>query len=428
MSKAKKWLAVVRDEHWTLAKVLSRKGTLHVLRLSELELGDFVPTKEAGVGGEPVETSIEAGPAARTGAAARDAALEPAARLKLWLRREKVPLKQLRLAVSYLGVITRIIVLPKMSAKDLHILLTEHVDQYFTLNIEDYVVDYRVIEHFTEEEQERQKVLLAALPKPRWERFYQICLGAGFKPEVVDLAADSTLRLYANLGQRRDTKRKVGSNEGSAKVRGETPGIETRAGETSPIVATRAENVATVNAGKGSDWAIVDLNAGRVEFILLEQGKFFLYSDMELALESVVDELYEYKIIRQRECAPEVLSEGERLRAGELVLPGELLLENRQEFLRVELETALLPVLRTLEEFFNFFAARHFGKSIDQVFITGGYSDLPFLEELFTDNLGIEAQIGFPRGWRPRFKKKVRAYEEQWMRHASLYGLAFRED
>ncbi len=400
MSKAKKWLAVVRDEHWTLAKVLFRKGALHVLRMSELDLGDFGPTEGAGVEGAlPAEMGIEAGSPARAGVVVRDAMLEPAARLKLWLRREKVPLKQLKLSVSYLGVITRIIVLPKMSSKDLQKLLTEQVEQYFTLNIEDYVVDYRVIEHFTEEEQEKQKVLLAALPKSRWEGFYKTCLGAGFKPKVVDLASDSTLRLYANLGERKVPKKNV------ATVRDMTFNIPS---------ATVNRDIE--NGGAGLDWAIVDVGVGHVEFILLEQGKFFLYSDMELVFDSLTDALYEYKALRVRQPSAELQNEGDTL------------LESRQELLRVELEAALFPVLQTLGEFINFFAARHFGKSIDQVFITGGFSDLPFLQELFSDNLGIEAQIGFPKGWRPRFKKKVRAYEEQWMRHASLYGLAFRED
>ena len=289
MLRSKKWLAVVRDEHWTLAKVLFRKRKLKILRMSELDLADPFTTAEAR-----------------------------SLRLKEWLRRERVPLKKLKTAVSYLGVITRIIVLPKLPAKDLQKLLTEHADQYFTLNIEDYVVDYRVLEHFTEEEQEKQRVLLAALPKSRWLRFYETCREAGFQPRVVDLASDSSIRLYAGLEK------------------------------------------------TGSDWAVIDLGPGHVEFILLEQGKFFLYSDLELDLGSL--------------SGPELFG---------VELPG---VESGPE-------AALSPVLQTMGEFLNFFAARHFGKSVDRIFITGRYSDLPSLQEYFADNLGIETQIGFPSGW-----------------------------
>lgn len=391
MSKTKKWLAVVRDEHWTLAKVSLRKGELRILRMSELELAAPLLKSEARDGEE-------------TG---------PSVQLKAWLRQQKVPLKELKIAVSYFGVITRIIVLPKMSTKDLHKLLTEQTDQYFTLNIEDYVVDYRVIEHFFEEGQEKQKVLLAALPKSRWASFYETCLEAGFKPKTVDLASDSCIRLYANLSQRSAKQGKNGH-----------PGAEDVYSDLSLTESVRMLNGDTDERDGGSDWAILDLSSGRVEFILLEKGRFFLFSDMELALESLTESLYDYKALRQREILPALPSEGlEDLEGQHLEI-----LENQHEILKAGLEGALVPVLRTMGEFLNFFAARHFGKSIDQLFITGSYSDLPFLEELIRDNLGLKANIGFPNGWRPRFKKKARAYETQWMRYASLYGLAFRED
>ena len=90
MSKAKQWLAVVQDERWTLAKVRKRQRELHILRLSELDLA------ESSLSSEEIGQESEDGRSARS------------RRLREWLLREKVPLKKLKIAVSYLGVITRL--------------------------------------------------------------------------------------------------------------------------------------------------------------------------------------------------------------------------------------------------------------------------------------------------------------------------------
>ncbi|MHB1653750.1 MAG: pilus assembly protein PilM [Desulfitobacteriaceae bacterium] len=387
----KKWLAIVRDQQWTLAKVSYNKGKLSVLRFStiNLKLEDKPVIQDLVLVENPFE--------AETISVEKKNLPEPSLRLKNWFRQQRVPLEKLRVAFSCPGVITRIIVLPKMSAKDLNKLLTEHADQYFTLNIEDYLVDYRVLEHFAEEGQNRQRVLLAALPKYHWEAFLDTCQRAGYRPKVVDLAADSVTRLYAQLDYKKGSK---GGNK----------------------------------TGSPFDCAIVDLCRGRVEFILLEHGVFFLFSDMEVSLESLAESFSEAAVlaaekdIKQREMSalemPGFIGE-------ETLTLAQTAAVNHSELghdLRSELEAALTPVFRTLGEFFNFFAARHFGKSVEQIFITGDLADLPYLEELFTENLGVETKVGFPKGWRPRFKKRFLPYQKGWMKYASLYGLAFRED
>ncbi|MCO5387022.1 MAG: hypothetical protein NHB14_15965 [Desulfosporosinus sp.] len=140
------------------------------------------------------------------------------------------------------------ITLPLMSTHDLDRLLTEQVDQYFTLNILDYVVDYRVLEHFKEDGEMRLRVLLAALPKYQWKKLWSEWEEIGFRPKVVDLAADGLARLYSQLTLK-------GKNQAN-----------------------------TAELGTPLDLAIVDLSAERVEFILLEQGVFFLFSDLEVSL------------------------------------------------------------------------------------------------------------------------------------------------
>lgn len=254
------------------------------------------------------------------------------------------------------------ITLPKMPAKDLDKLLTEQVSQYFTFNVADYLVDYRIVDVFEEEGQKRQRILLAALPILQWKTFCSSLEKMGLKPAVIDLTADSLARLYGKLlDQEKPIKKR---DDPSDKI---------------------------------SDIAIVDLGTKRVEFILLEKGLFFLYSDQEAEL------------VGLNPAQNSVQNEHSSNSSGSL-------------------EDLLNPVLRTLGEFLTFFAARHFGKSIDYIFLTGELADLPMVKELFETSLGVETRQGFPGEWRPEFVRQAKEKHINWMKYGSLYGLALRED
>ena len=374
----KQWLAVVRGKHWVVAQVARRKLELDILRLSEFHVE---PESEGGQEqhGENTLAQKESFQEDKSLSGGKKADL-----LKAWLLENRVPLKKLRLAVSCPGVITRMITLPLISARDLDRLLTEQVEQYFTLNIADYVVDYRVLDRIEEEGEMRQRVLLAALPKYQWESLWSEWAEIGFQPQVVDLTADALARLYSNITRDTSTKK------------------------------------STIDFQIPLDLAIVELSADRVEFVLLEQGVFFLYSDLEVSLAGL-DE-----VIRAMNGTAQELRIGQT-EESEDTEDTNLQTAQLQVWARTEIETTLRNVLQSLAEFFRFFAARHFGKSIDQIYITGDYSDLPFLQAIFESNLEVATRVGFPNAWRPRFSKTVSTLEKNGLKYGSLYGLAMRE-
>lgn len=388
-----KWVAVIRGNHWVLAKTAPSGIELDVLRIAEL--------------------TLEGNPAAQ------------ASMLKSWLRKQRVPLKKLQLTVSFPGVITRIIALPILSMKDLDKLLTEQVDQYFTLNIEDYVVDYRVLDYFEDNGQKLQRVLLAALPKYQWESLWSLWKTVGLKPKVVDLAASGLSQLYAKLEK---SERSGKSEENQVSVSEKLPmkpikkqkekfnlnteidfGILVRDIRSMLSLKTKkqskkAELSQTIRQN-APDIAIVDLNAGRFEIILLERGVFFLYSD-------ILSDFQPQELALNQEAQKD----------SESVLSHDLWLAYE------EMESALAPAIRQISEFFDFFSARHYGKTMDRLYLTGEFSNLPRLRDVFESNLEVETQIGFPESWSPCFKRKAKKSQRDWMKYGSLYGLALRED
>ncbi|WP_088226204.1 pilus assembly protein PilM [Desulfosporosinus sp. FKB] len=374
--KQKHWLAVIRENHWVVARVTRQNTTLDILKFLE-----FNP--------EPEQNTVRDYPAENENLALQKEGtfhekqlddFDTMISLKDWLRKNHVPIKRLRIAVSCPGAITRIIIVPLMSARDLNQLLTEHVDQYFTLNISDYVVDYRVLDRIEVEGESRQRILLAALPKHQWKMLWSKWESFGFKPKVVDLAADGLARLYSKLAA---IKKKE-------------------------IISAKEQL---------PDMAIVDLSGDRVEFILLEQGVFFLYSDLQVTFKSL-----DQVIIALNGIFPEH-KDGSNNKTNELDYQTLELFE----WAKGEIETALGNVLQTLAEFLGFFAAKHFGKTVDHVFLTGDYANIPFLQEIFENNLEVSTRVGFPNGWCPRFKEKINILPQNALKYGSLYGLAFRE-
>lgn len=378
MFKRKQWIAVVRENQWVVAKVARRKQKLDILKLSEIHIRpDSEVSRETNQGfvgeNEPFSEEDDLKKGSLSGGKKTDL-------IKAWLRKNGVPLNRLRLAVSCPGVITRMITLPLMPVKDLDKLLTEQVDQYFTLSISDYVVDYRVIDQFTEQGEPRQRVLLAALPRYHWETFWSEWKEIGFVPKVVDLAADGLVRLYSRLA----------------------------------LTGLQQRNPDDPEAPP--DLAIVELSADRVELIILEKGNFFLHSDLEAALKGL-DPL--------RASLRSIVQGGVPEQQEEAEVPDERK-EKLLSLAKADVEMALRNVLESLAEFLGFFAARHFGKSVDRIYITGDYADLPALREVFQANLEIYTQVGFPNVWYPGFSKRARAFQKDGIKYGSLYGLAMR--
>ena len=373
MFKQKQWLAVVRGNHWIVAKVARRKLKLDILRLSEFHAESQLEI-EPEFNSESADGQKQLGENVLVQSGGKKVDL-----LKAWLKKNHVPVEKLRVAVSCPGVITRMITLPLMSVQDLDKLLTEHVDQYFTLNISDYVVDYRVLERLIEDGEMRQRVLLAALPKYQWKTLWSEWENIGFKPKVVDFSADGLARLYSQLTLKGKNKKNTTELE-------------------APL-----------------DIAIVELSADRVEFILLEHGVVFLYSDLEVTLDGL-EQVAISVTTQESGDGPSVGQQDLDLQAAKLY-----------EWAKTEIETTLRNVLQTLAEFFSFFAARHFGKSIDRIYLTGDFANLPFLHEIFEKNLEVVTQVGFPNAWRPRYSRRIRRLQKDGMKYGSLYGLAFRE-
>lgn len=98
-------------------------------------------------------------------------------------------------------VITRVIEIPILSAKDLENLIQNNTADYLTVVPEDYIVKHKRMGPSKEGESSRDRVMLAAIPKTvlhHVEQFFDDC---GLKPKVIDVFANSMSRLFQDHQQ-----------------------------------------------------------------------------------------------------------------------------------------------------------------------------------------------------------------------------------
>ncbi|KUO58782.1 MAG: hypothetical protein APF84_10235 [Gracilibacter sp. BRH_c7a] len=176
-------------------------------------------------------------------------------KLKKWLKELDIPLHTLKIALPSLGLITKVVDLPQMSNYDLEDLITNQIQEYFTIEISNYLIDYRILNKYLENDKSMIKVLLAALPMERIEYILALCQQLGFEPSVIDLTADCISRIYGHLSSKRSLDEVIVGEEESST----------------------------------GDMAIVSLHADKVEFVLLRAGQFFLYSDMEIDIRNMLE-------------------------------------------------------------------------------------------------------------------------------------------
>ncbi|MFA6809295.1 MAG: pilus assembly protein PilM, partial [Eubacteriales bacterium] len=251
----KKWLALIRGNKWTVAKVAvgkKQKGktNIKVFSIKEYEIEKKLNDDSENKDVSSKETTIDKDKKSN----------QKVNNLKIWLKKQKVPLKNMSVAVSCLGVITRIITLPEMPSKDLDKLLTTQIEQYFTLNTNDYLIDYRIVKRFKDNGQAKMDLLLAALPIEKWTEIWEMWSELGVNLKIVDIVPDCLARLYSRLSP-------------------------------SDSIFTKLKN-----GPNTADMVIIDLNQDRVEFVILDNGVFFLYSDMEVMLAELEEQIITKKL------------------------------------------------------------------------------------------------------------------------------------
>ncbi len=106
--------------------------------------------------------------------------------LKKLLNDYGVKTKNVALVLGGNRYITRDIVIPKVAEDKILDMLTFEIEEYLPVAVDQYVIDYTVLEEFEREGNRHYKLLVAALEKREAKYYYDYLKRSGFNPTILD--------------------------------------------------------------------------------------------------------------------------------------------------------------------------------------------------------------------------------------------------
>ncbi|HRU41840.1 MAG TPA: pilus assembly protein PilM, partial [Candidatus Diapherotrites archaeon] len=114
-----------------------------------------------------------------------------AAAVREELAKNKISGGACHITVKSTSILTREILLPKLSGKDIAGLLHYQMEEHLPMDFSKYVIQHKAVERITEDGKEKLNVLVAAVPKELVETHYDFVRKLGLKPEVMDYQSNS---------------------------------------------------------------------------------------------------------------------------------------------------------------------------------------------------------------------------------------------
>ena len=104
--------------------------------------------------------------------------------------------KRAKIIMSGTNIITRIYMIEKQNGEDCDTTIKNSIPKYFPLDIENYQIDYKILQTVKEREKELYKIFLTAVPKKILQSYIDVLNGLGLKPLAVDIPANSTAKFF----------------------------------------------------------------------------------------------------------------------------------------------------------------------------------------------------------------------------------------
>lgn len=94
------------------------------------------------------------------------------------------------------SVISREIILPLVKEEELSIMVNYEIEQYFPIVVSDYIVNYKVLESFQEDDLNKARILVAALPKGMGEEYLTLIRELKLTPVALDINSNAISKLF----------------------------------------------------------------------------------------------------------------------------------------------------------------------------------------------------------------------------------------
>lgn len=249
------------------------------------------------------------------------------------------------------SIITREIDMPAVKYEQMKGMLEFEIEQYLPIEIDQYIIQYKLLETFKDGELEKTKVLVTALPKKIAGDYLHLIESLGLKPIALDIHSNGVDKVFA----------------GSVKING-------------------------VNDFSNKTIAIIDLGHTQINIIMIEKGIFKFNrllkvggKDIDANICNFLDLSLQEAGLRKKEIKD--INEGDHHftaagseGVGEEIANGYLEKET-EDFSST---SRLMNIVKTsidnwvgeIEKVFKYYTTRNTGNVIDEIYIYGGSGEL----------------------------------------------------
>ncbi|TYQ13350.1 UNVERIFIED_CONTAM: type IV pilus assembly protein PilM [Acetivibrio alkalicellulosi] len=112
------------------------------------------------------------------------------------IKKNKIKCKNLVLTITGTGVIVRDIQIPKSTEEEIDKILEFEVEQYFPVGLENYVLDYKVVEQIENVDGVFYRVLIVAVPNNQVDEYMKIHNELGMDIEAIDIPVNAIQKLF----------------------------------------------------------------------------------------------------------------------------------------------------------------------------------------------------------------------------------------
>lgn len=116
--------------------------------------------------------------------------------LKRALEENKIDIKSTISSIESTQILTREIVLPSVSPEDMKEMINYEIGEYLPIELDKYVVQFKVIEEFIEEDVTKQKILVAAVPAEIALNHFELIDFLGLNPVALDIHSNVISKLF----------------------------------------------------------------------------------------------------------------------------------------------------------------------------------------------------------------------------------------
>lgn len=241
-------------------------------------------------------------------------------------------------------VLIREIVIPKVPQKDIKSVVHYQVADYLPINVEDYTVQYVSQGNILEGDMEKIKILLLAIPKEIISSHLDLLKSIGLRPEVLDYQGNAIAKLleFNNV-----------VNEDQA-----------------------LENLAV---------ASIDMGYSNSKITITKNGKIEVTQIIDFSVETLCNNIsafFEYSIEDVEEKLKKIESL-QRIQEDEF--------SDEARFSNI-IRSSFTSLFEKTDAIIRYYDSREVGNSLDYILLQGGLSNIPDIDEMFSNYFEIPAR------------------------------------